>query len=266
MPGTLAVRLTVALAAVLLVLAILMGLAMEALRTGGERDLREGRFAYSLAQLKQRVESPLSLGLNIESLPQLQRLLEEEAAADQEILSLDLFDAEGRLLFTTDATGIRDAVPQGWLEAMRALPSPGEDADLNGVEVWQVEERGGQALGVALFNDFGLQVGGLALRHAVSDVGEEVLRSENRRLLLLLLLITAGGILAGGVGFWLLCRPLEREAAAHARALTGGAEAAPLASQSGLGHSAGALLQGLRKAETRCQEAAAEVERIDARN
>lgn len=264
MPGALAARLTLALAAVLLLLALLTGLVLEAVRGDATRELRESRFVYSLVQLKQRVETPLALGLGMESQAFLQLQLEAELAADPDILSIDLFDAEGRLLYSTDGEGIRDAVPEGWLQALQAMPEPAETELPASTAVWRVPERGGQALGVALRNDFGLEVGGLALRHAVSEIGDEVLRAESLGLGLRLLALALGVGLAGGLGFWLLCRPLDREAAALAEALAD-AGAEPPAAASGPGAEVARLLQALRRAERRSATAAAEVERIDAR-
>jgi|GEM_PF-1185700 len=268
MPGALAARLTLALSAVLLLLALLTGLVLEAVRGDAERELREGRFVYTLVELQQRVETPLALGLGMESQAFLQQQLEAEAAADPEILSIDLFDAEGRLLYSTDGAGIRDAVPEGWLQALQAMPAPAEAAREVSAAVWRVPERGGQALGVALRNDFGLEVGGLALRHAVSEIGAEVLRAESLALSLLLLALALGAGLAGGLGFWLLCRPLDREAAALAAALsdpTAEADAEVSVAAQGPSVEVARLLEALRRAERRCATAAAEVERIDGR-
>lgn len=266
MPGALAARLTLALTAVLLLLALLTGLVLEAVRGDAERELREGRFVYTLAQLQQRVETPLALGLGMESQAFLQQQLEAEVAADPEILSIDLFDAEGRLLHSTDGAGIRDAVPEGWLQALQALPEPAVPEQEIAAAVWRVPERGGQALGVALRNDFGLEVGGLALRHAVAEIGDEVLRADSLALTLRLLALAVAAGLLGGLGFWLLCRPLDREAAALAATLADPGAAAPAsAPEKGPGAEVARLLEALRRAERRCAAAAAEVERIDAR-
>ena len=124
MRGALALRLTLALGATLFLLVMLFALALDALATQSERDLREGRYAYILAELKQRVEAPLSLGLQVESLDYLQRLLEREAAGDPDILSIDLFNSSGDQLFTTDADDIRSAVPSSWLQDTQNLPHP----------------------------------------------------------------------------------------------------------------------------------------------
>lgn len=278
MPTALALRMTAILGSVLLLLALLFSLALEAVHVDSEKDLREGRYAYSLAQLKQRVESPLSLGLEVESLDYLQRLLEVEAAADPEILSIDLFDAEGRLLFTTDRVGIRQAVPEGWLKATLDLPAPDEVASNEAREtaqseaVWQLEEREGQALGVALHNDFGLVVGGLVLRHSVTRVGESYFSAQNMALALPLALALAGTLL-GGLLFQRLCRPIEREAAGLAATLDSPETAKevrdsqPAAKASGsLTATVAALQTAVHTAERRCRDATAEVERIDGRN
>ncbi|MDF2095510.1 hypothetical protein [Aquibaculum arenosum] len=273
MPTALALRMTTILGSVLLLLALLFSLTLEAMHVDSERDLREGRFAYSLAQLKQRVESPLSLGLEVESLDYLQQLLEMEAAADPEILSIDLFDSEGSLLFTTDRVGIRQAVPEGWLEATLALPTPDEAEQTPQSEaIWHLDERDGQALGVALHNDFGLVVGGLVLRHSITRVGEGYLSTQNMALALPLAL-ALGGTLIGGLLFQRLCRPVEREAAALAEALYRHQTEAKTLDSKTASNATGSLTatvtvlhSAVQAAERRCREATGEVERIDGRN
>lgn len=263
MRGALALRLSLALSGVLLLLALLFALTLDAVATQSERDLREGRYAYVLAQLKQRVEAPLSLGLQVESLGYLQRLLEQEAAADPDILSIDLFDARGSQLFTTDADDIRAAVPQAWLQEVQALPAPDPEAERRGEAYWLAEERDGRVLGVALFNDFGLLVGGLALRHRVTDVGEALIGPGT----LLLLASAAAGALLGALGFWRLNRPLDQHAEALAAALSDRNRSAEAPAMAGpLGQDGIRLLTALRQAERRCEQAAAEVERIDGRS
>lgn len=273
MPTALALRMTTILGSVLLALALLFSLALESVHVDSERELREGRFAYSLALLKQRVESPLSLGLEVESLDYLQQLLEAEAAADQDILSIDLFDSDGSLLFTTDRVGIRQAVPEGWLEATLDLPTPDEAEQTPGSEaIWHLEEHDGQALGVALHNDFGLVVGGLVLRHSVTRVGEGYLSAQNMALALPLAL-ALGGTVIGGLLFQRLCRPVEREAAALAAALDRSqAESTTLDGETAadatgsLSATVTALHNAVQAAERRCRAATDEVEHIDGRS
>jgi|SRR5690554_153630 len=262
MRGALAIRLLIPLCAALLLLVTLLALTLDALATQSERDLREGRYAYILAQLKQRVEVPLSLGLQVESLDYLQHLLEQEAAAEADILSIDLFNARGEQLFTTDAAGIRQSVPDSWLQEIQALPAPQDEAPA-AASYWLGEERDGRVLGVALYNDFGLLVGGLALRHRASDVGEALLGPGT----LLLLAVAGGAALLGGLGFWWLSKPIDREAESLAAALRGRAEGPQGSSteSTALGEDGLRLLKALQKAEQECDTAAAEVERIDGR-
>lgn len=262
MRGALALRLTLTLSAALFLLVLLFALTLDALATQSERDLREGRYAYILAQLKQRVEAPLSLGLQVESLDYLQRLLAQEAAADPDILSIDLFGAEGDQLFTTDADDIRTAVPQIWLQEVRKLPAPDTEEITAETSYWLAEERDGRVLGVALFNDFGLLVGGLALRHRVTDVGEALLGPET----LLLLATAVAGTLLGGFGFWRLNLSVDRQAEALAAAMQDDGEAPEVPATSGwLENDGRRLLDALLRAERRCAEATAEVERLDVR-
>ena len=263
MRGALALRLTLALGATLFLLVMLFALALDALATQSERDLREGRYAYILAELKQRVEAPLSLGLQVESLDYLQRLLEREAAGDPDILSIDLFNSSGDQLFTTDADDIRSAVPSSWLQDTQNLPPPESEAEGRQEAYWLAEERDGRVVGVALYNDFGLLVGGLALRHQVTDVGESLLYPATLRLLA----IAAVATFFGGLGFWWLNRPLERQTEALIAAVKERLKAPEALVPPGpLDRDGLRLLEALQEAERRCAAATAEVEQIDGRS
>jgi len=76
-------------------------------------SLRDSRFRFSLHQVKAALESGLRLGFAPADLPAAQGLIDQVLARQQDILSVDVFDAQGRVLFSTDQSGVGDSVPRG---------------------------------------------------------------------------------------------------------------------------------------------------------
>ena len=271
--GTLVLRLSIAVGALLFVCCVAVGAWLDVTRATMERELRDARHVYVLASLRQRVETSLSLGLGLESLTGFQRLSEAEAAADPGILSIDLFDDLGRVIFTTDPVGIDANAPESWMEGLRALPTPETGQTSAPISFFRIPERRGEAIGIVLVNDFGARSGGLVLRH--SRESSDRTGPGAAALLAPPLLASALAIaLISGFGFYFACRPLERAAAALQRWFaTGDAQqlrtrledAGLDTAHAPLTKSVAALAGGLDAADRRCAAARAELEQIDAR-
>ena len=105
------------------------------------------------------VNAALGLGLQFGDLGTLPAILKREAATDDLIAGIDVFDSEGRMMYSTDpARGARRA-PAAWLAAVRTA----KDAN------WLVESDESNvesAAGMTLKNPFGLTLGHLALRYS----------------------------------------------------------------------------------------------------
>ena len=86
--------------------------------------------------------------------------MERERATDELILSIDIFDTDGKLLYSTDRLRATRSVPATWLVAARQAQS----AD------WFVKDGTESAAGTAVANNFGLLIGHVALRYSEEQV------------------------------------------------------------------------------------------------
>jgi hypothetical protein len=103
------------------------------------------------------VQASLALGLSFAELGILNDLLIRQKSSDSLITGIDVYDTTGKVLYSTDAPRISQAVPAGWLEAARLMGKKDE---------WAVEESSQLVTGIALKNNFDLTVGFLAVRYS----------------------------------------------------------------------------------------------------
>ena len=194
-------------------------------------QLQVQQFSYVLARLVTQIESSLSLGLTLDSQRLLAAELSRIRARDERILSIDVFAEDGRLVFTTESGGIRQRVPEAWLDrtldlVQRLDPLLSAEQTGIGAPVWREGAADASAIGVVLTNAFGAVAGGIVLRFQDSAAvgGERVLPGALSvgALLLLALAVGVPGMIA-------LLRPLRRSAQAGlARLDEGAASGEPL--------------------------------------
>ncbi|HEY0834705.1 MAG TPA: hypothetical protein VGE72_12425, partial [Azospirillum sp.] len=77
--------------------------------------VRDARFQFLVQTIRSRVEANIHLGLMLSGLGATQDLLERSRVQDADILSIDVFDDQGNMLFSSDRGGIGDRVPADWL-------------------------------------------------------------------------------------------------------------------------------------------------------
>jgi hypothetical protein len=106
------------------------------------------------------IQSSLALGLQFAEIGTLPGMLDRERATDDLILGIDIFDTDGRMLYSTDRQRATRPVPAAWVEAAAAAG----DGD------WRAEEGHEGAAGISLKNNFDLKIGYLALRYSVDRV------------------------------------------------------------------------------------------------
>ncbi|MGP1254679.1 MAG: hypothetical protein ACTS10_09720 [Kiloniellales bacterium] len=188
-------------------------------------QLQARQFSYVLSRLVTQIESSLSLGLTLDSQRLLAAELSRVRARDERILSIDIFAEDGRLVFTTEVGGIRQRVPEAWLDrtldlVQRLDPLLSAQNTGIGAPVWREGATDANAIGVALTNAFGAVAGGIVLRFQdrAAAGGERILPGalSVAGLLLLALAVGVPGVVA-------LLRPLRRSAQAGLVRLRGGA-------------------------------------------
>lgn len=169
-------------------------------RVGAE--IERARVANLLGTLKGSTEANLSIGLLLDQVSLLQPRIEREKASDPSILAIDVFNAAGRAIFSTDRSVIGEEVSPDWVHR------------LGNEEVWNTVERGDTVFGIRFENDLGV-AGGIAI--TVSDEARAAranrlgldLASRTASLSLAAALLAAA---AAGVFVYVLTRPFDRVA------------------------------------------------------
>jgi sensor histidine kinase regulating citrate/malate metabolism len=106
------------------------------------------------------IQSSLALGLQFSDLGSLTGTMERERATDQLIVGIDVFDTEGKALYSTDRQRVGSSVPASWTQAAQNAKSTD----------WFVEADAESAAGMAIRNSFGLTIGHLAVRFSEDRV------------------------------------------------------------------------------------------------
>jgi hypothetical protein len=111
------------------------------------------------------IQSALSLGMQFSDIGTLPGTLEREQGTDPLILGIDVFDLEGRRLYSTDRLRATRPVPASWLAAAR---KPVNDE-------WAAEDDQESAAGIVVKNNFGVTQGYLAVRYSSERVRDDAL-------------------------------------------------------------------------------------------
>ena len=136
-------------------------------------DFLNSRFEFELNDVRQRIESQIDLGIELGDLESVPRELEEYLHADEQILSIEVFDEIGTVQFSTDPSFVGDLVTEEWVSAWRASRGRG---------VWSDLERDARVVGVPLRDNLGRDVGSLALRYS-RDFFDDSVDAQSTRLL-----------------------------------------------------------------------------------
>lgn len=136
-------------------------------RSNAERILRE-RLAVTGTSIENSIQSSLALGLQFSDIGTLPGTLERERGTDDIILSIDVFDTEGKPLYSSDRLRATREVPASWLAAARRANATGNGDD------WFVRDGTESAAGIAIQNSFGLVIGYAALRYSEQQVAESM--------------------------------------------------------------------------------------------
>jgi hypothetical protein len=134
-------------------------------RSNAERLVKE-RLVVTGAGIEGSIRSSLSLGLQFADLGTLPEMMERERGTDDLIRTIEVFDNDGKPLYSTDRLRMQRAVPENWLKEAR------ESSD---GEPWQVRAGRESAIGIPVRNSFGLVIGHVALRYSQAQVDEGVM-------------------------------------------------------------------------------------------
>jgi sensor histidine kinase regulating citrate/malate metabolism len=133
-------------------------------RSNAERLVKE-RLVVTGAGIESSIRSSLSLGLQFADLSTLPEMMDRERGTDDLIRSIEVFDTDGRTLYSTDRLRQQRPANEAWVNAGR---------EAEGAQ-WQVRAGRESAVGLPVRNGFGLVIGHVALRYAQQQVDEAVM-------------------------------------------------------------------------------------------
>ena len=130
-------------------------LSLHQLRSFSNDFLRD-KMVLVLDGVRDSMETSLSLGLPLNSLPGINRAIQATLETDPKILSVEFFDGGGNILYSSDETLLGDLVSEEW-----AL-----EWDVGDDPHWTREERDAKVIGLRVRDALGVEVGSLALRYS----------------------------------------------------------------------------------------------------
>lgn len=181
--------------------------------------------------IENSVQASLQLGMQFAELSQLPQLMTREKSSDRLVRGIDVFDASGQVIYSTDRVRVGQKVPAGWTAAAERSKST----------EWATEEPEEYVAGISLKNAFDLTVGYLALRYSRDEV-ERAAATAGREILLAALASFAAIALVAPLALIVVIRRFERDlrtleaAASHLEDRTQPAPAAGSAFDTAIGH------------------------------
>ena len=144
-----------------------------------QADLFRDRLALVLGDIRYTVEAFLALGLPLDQLPDVNRAMRDRVNQDARILSIELFDEDGVILYSVDESLRGDLVAEEW----------GAHRVQEGESVWVRLEPDAIAVGLEVQDIAGRPVGTVALRYV-----REIFDSQTRAMALSIAAL-CGGVL-----------------------------------------------------------------------
>jgi hypothetical protein len=189
------------------------------------------RLVVTGKSVENSIQASLSLGLQFADIGTLPGTLDRERATDNLILGIDVFDMDGKPLYTTDRLRATRPVPEAWLAAAKKA-----DTDKHEGGNWFVQDNNESAAGISVQNNFGLTIGYLAIRYADERV-RDAAYAVGREIALSSLLVFLVSALAASLAVMWVMRRLNRDVGEVEVALRSGdtARAAAVAARSPFG-------------------------------
>ncbi len=143
-------------------------------------DLLTSRFELVTNDLRQQIETQMDLGLTLASLENVNDELEVLLRDDEQILSIEVFDESGSVLFSTDPSFIGDLVSEDWVFEWQVN---------RGKSSWSMLEIDAGVVGVGLQNNLNQDVGAVVLRYSREFLDQSLNQQVER-------LLFVGGVIA----------------------------------------------------------------------
>lgn len=256
MPWSLARKVSLALVAILaFTLAMTTSFAYYKYETVYS-SLVQSRYSFVVFTIKKKVEDSLSLGFALRQLRQVQDIIEREKVRDTQILAIEVYNANGEVLFDTDRGAIGTLVPDEWKESIRAAGSqPFGHVDDDTLIV-----------GLPLVNSLGKAEGAVVLRYPGAYLERQVggLLGDFARDALMVLVVFAAVAVAGL--HWLfrrVSRKLDAMEFTLGAVMARGGQAVPDPTADSFENRFAEFVAKTSEAADHIQDATQEVERLD---
>lgn len=181
------------------------------------------RLVVTGKSVESSIQASLSLGLQFADIGTLPGTLDRERATDNLILGIDVFDMDGKMLYTTDRLRSTRPVPRAWIAEARKNDSGG----------WFVDEGSEAAAGISVKNNFGLTIGYLAIRYSGDRVRDAAYAVGRELALSTLMVFLASAVMSSLAVLWVMRRLARDVRDVEAALRTGDSERAALVAARG---------------------------------
>ena len=163
--------------------------------------LLTSRFEFVANDLRNKIQTQMDFGLLLNNIENVNEQMEQLTLDDEQIISIEVFDETGSVLFSTDPSFIGDLVSEEWVFLWEVS---------GGKASWSVLENDAVVVGVGLRNNLDQDVGSVALRYSRVFLDQSV-TEQIRSLLLYGLIVAACVILLSFFGCAILLRGSFRD-------------------------------------------------------
>ncbi|MBM3546255.1 MAG: hypothetical protein FJX54_04845 [Alphaproteobacteria bacterium] len=128
----------------------------------GLGEVLDARYRLIISDVVATIDTKLDLGVDLADMHNLQPLLDRSVESDSALLYVEVLDAEGIVLLSSDSSNVGLPAPHSWLSATRGARE----------SAWQRSEGDTIVLGQPVVASFGAVVGTVALGYS-RDVSED---------------------------------------------------------------------------------------------
>lgn len=146
------------------------------------------------------VQASLQVGMQFTEIGTLAQLIEREKSADRLIRGIDVFDAAGQVIYSSDRVRVGQKVPEAWIRS----------AERSKTTEWTAEAVEDYVAGISIRNSFNLTVGFLAMRYSREEV-DRASASAGREILAASLTAFAGVAVLAPLALIIVIRRFERD-------------------------------------------------------
>ncbi len=186
------------------------------------------RLAFTVEDLRSNLETRLNLGLPLDTMRHIQDTLEQRRLDDPNILSIEVFDPDGQVLFGTDRSFIGDLISPRWLDAFRAQTGVDVGGAASGRRTFVVHDHDAMVVGTPIVSNLGDNAGGIAIRYARAAI-DRTEAATRRELMVQAAVVSAGVGVVIVVGVFAVMADIRRRLARierQAKALAAAMDAA----------------------------------------